>query len=221
VGRWGKYKLIAIVGSAIAVVGMALMLRLDVHSTSTDVVVAMLVLGLGVGSSMALYTLIVQNALPKKIGQASAGLMFFRQIGSTIGLAAMGSILNTSYPSAFQNALPAALRQPQVLETFNNPQVLLQPGVQDQLHKAASAQGPQAVAALNTILEAVKVGLAQSIHTVFLVSLIAAIISLVVVFFLKEIPVRGPRSRAKAAEEAKAAGTLEEAAAEGAEVAML
>ena len=29
VGRFGKYKLIAIVGSAVAVVGMGLMLRLD------------------------------------------------------------------------------------------------------------------------------------------------------------------------------------------------
>lgn len=221
VGRFGKYKLIAIVGAAISVVGMALLLRLDVHSNNLDVIVSMVVLGLGVGCSMALYTLIVQNALPKKIGQASAGLMFFRQIGSTIGLAAMGSILNTSYPSAFANALPAALRQPKVLETFNNPQVLLQPGVQDQLHKAASAQGPQAVAALNTILEAVKVGLAQSIHSVFLVSLIAAIVSLVVVFFLREIPLRGGRKGASAAEATKAEDTLEAAAAEGAEIAVL
>jgi MFS family permease len=202
VGRFGKYKLIAIVGAVISVVGMGLLLRLDVHATSTDVVVAMLVLGLGIGVSMSLYTLIVQNALPKKIGQASAGLMFFRSIGSTVGLAAMGSILNTSYPAAFKNALPAALRQPQILSTFNNPQILLQPGVQDQLHKAASAQGPQAVAALNSVLEAVKVGLSQSINTVFLVSVIAAAVSLVVVFFLKEIPLRGGPSKKQEATKA-------------------
>jgi EmrB/QacA subfamily drug resistance transporter len=213
VGRFGKYKLIAIVGAVISVVGMGLLLRLDVHSTSTDVVVAMLVLGLGIGVSMSLYTLIVQNALPKKIGQASAGLMFFRSIGSTVGLAAMGSILNTSYPTAFKNALPAALRQPQVLSTFNNPQILLQPGVQDQLHKAASAQGPQAVAALNSILEAVKVGLSQSINTVFLVSVIAAVVSLVVVFFLKEIPLRGgPSKKQEAAEAGKGQAEAEVAA---------
>ncbi len=199
VGRFGKYKIFAIAGAVISVVGMGLLLRLDVHSTSADVVLSMLVLGLGIGVSMSLYTLVVQNALPKKIGQASAGLMFFRSIGSTVGLAAMGSILNTAYPTAFKNALPAALRQPQVLSTFNNPQVLLQPGVQDQLHKAASAQGPQAVAALNSVLEAVKVGLSQSINTVFLVSLIAAVVSLALVFFLKEIPLRGGPAK-KAAE---------------------
>lgn len=213
VGRFGRYKLIAIVGAMISVVGMGLLLRLDVHSTSTDVVVAMLVLGLGIGVSMSLYTLIVQNALPKKIGQASAGLMFFRSIGSTVGLAAMGSILNTAYPTAFKNALPAALRQPQILSTFNNPQILLQPGVQDQLHKAASAQGPQVVAALNSILEAVKVGLSQSINTVFLVSVIAAVVSLVVVFFLKEIPLRGgPGKKQEAAGAGEGQAEVEAAA---------
>ncbi len=222
VGRIGKYKVFAIIGAAISIAGMALMLRLDVHSSSADVIVAMLVLGLGVGGAMSLYTLIVQNALPKKIGQASAGLMFFRQIGSTIGLAAMGAIVNTAYPTAFSNALPAALRQPQVLSTFNNPQVLLQPGVQDRLQQAASAQGPQAVAALNTILGAVKEGLAQSIHMVFLVSLIAAVVSLVVVLFLKEIPLRGPARRAGTPpERANAEGARAEDAAESAPAAML
>jgi MFS family permease len=209
VGRIGKYKVVALVGTTISVVGMGLLLLLDVHSSGTDVVIAMLVLGLGLGVSMSLYNLVVQNALPKKIGQASAALMFFRSIGSTVGLAAMGSILNSSYPSAFQNALQPALRQPQVLSTFNNPQILLQPGVQEKLQQAANAQGPQAVAALASVLQAVKEGLAQSIHTVFLVSLIVAIVSLVLVFFLKEIPLTGGRGARKVAEGAEENNTVE------------
>lgn len=53
----------------------------------------MMVLGLGLGIGMSLYTLIVQNALPTKIGQSTATLTFFRQIGGTIALAAMGSVM--------------------------------------------------------------------------------------------------------------------------------
>ena len=56
------------------------------------------------------------------------------------------------------------------------------------------------MAALNSVLEAVKVGLSQSINAVFLVSLIAAAVSLVLVFFLKEIPLRGPGKKKEAAE---------------------
>ena len=52
----------------------SLLARLNVNSTNNDVLVAMLVLGLGLGIGMSLYTLIVQNALPTKIGQSTATL---------------------------------------------------------------------------------------------------------------------------------------------------
>lgn len=52
-----------------------------------------------------------QNAMPQKLGQASSTLVFFRQLGGTIGLAAMGSVLSSSYIPAFHAALPSALLQ--------------------------------------------------------------------------------------------------------------
>src|SRR5207244_2203446 len=97
--------------------------RNAVFSVSTVVTV---IFGFGMGFGMSLYTLIVQNALPTKIGQATAAMTFFRQIGATIGLAAMGSVLTSSYPAAFNLALPPALRQSlplQVLVAFGNPQL--------------------------------------------------------------------------------------------------
>src|SRR5712691_3315792 len=106
VARLGKYKWIAIVGIAVSAVGgLVLLLLMNINATNTDVVISMLVLGLGMGFGMSLYTLIVQNALPQKIGQGSSALTFFRQIGGTIGLAAMGSVLTSAYLPAFQNAL--------------------------------------------------------------------------------------------------------------------
>ena len=76
VSRLGKYKWIAITGMVISVIGSLLLVRLDVNATNNDVLIAMLVLGLGMGFGMALYTLIVQNALPRKIGQATSTLVF-------------------------------------------------------------------------------------------------------------------------------------------------
>src|SRR5258708_4929112 len=111
VSRLGKYKWIAILGMLVSVAGTLLLVRLDVNATNNDVLLAMLVLGLGLGFGMALYTLIVQNALPTKIGQATAALTFFRQIGGTIALAAMGSVMTAAYLPAFHNAVPAAVTQ--------------------------------------------------------------------------------------------------------------
>ena len=198
VSRLGKYKWIAILGMIVSVAGGVLLVRLDVHSTNNDVLLAMLVMGLGMGFGMSLYTLIVQNALPQKIGQATSALVFFRSIGGTIGLAAMGSAMTSAYLPTFTSALPAAVRllPTRALAAFNNPQVLLSADAKAQLQSAFAAYGPQGTAIFNSIIEAVKMGLAQGIHNVFVLSLGVMIAGLVAVFFIKEIPLRGGRSRA-------------------------
>jgi MFS family permease len=197
VARLGKYKRIAISGMVVSLAGSLLLLRLNLHSTNTDVVIAMLVMGLGMGFGMSLYTLIVQNAMPTRIGQATSTLTFFRSIGSTVALAAMGSLMNTAYLPAFQAALPPTIKQrvpTSFLAIFDNPQVLLSADTLTKLHKAATAQGPQGVAVLNTMLEAAKTGLAQGIHNVFLLSAVIMVFGLIALFFLKEIPLRGGRA---------------------------
>jgi len=103
---------------------------LNAGSNGGQVTLAMIVLGAGLGFGMSLYTLIVQNAMPARIGQATSTLIFFRSIGGTLILGLMGSILNSAYLPAFQQALPSSIRQKvpeQVLRTFNDPQVLLAP----------------------------------------------------------------------------------------------
>jgi len=177
--------------------------------------VAMLVLGLGMGFGMSLYTLVVQNALPTKIGQATATLTFFRSIGGTVALAIMGSIMNTAYLPAFQSALPVQVKQlaasqpgfAQVLSVFNNPQVLLQPGLETQIQAEFARFHLQGL--FNQIIEAVKIGLTQGIHNVFLLSVVIMALGTVAVFFLKEVPLRG-RSNAREAAESAADGRQEE-----------
>src|SRR5229473_900106 len=197
VSRLGKYKWIAIMGMLVSVAGVLLLVRLNVNSTNNDVLLAMLVLGLGLGIGMSLYTLIVQNALPTKIGQSTATLTFFRQIGGTIALAAMGSVMTAAYLPAFHGALPAAIIHAvpaQFLTAFNNPQILLSPVALAQIQSHVAAMGPQALVLLHQTVEAVKVGLTQGIHNVFVLSFGLMIAGLVAVLFLKEIPLKGGRS---------------------------
>src|SRR6266851_1616686 len=211
VSRLGKYKWIAIMGMLVSVAGVLLLVCLNVNSTNNDVLLAMLVLGLGLGIGMSLYTLIVQNALPTKIGQSTATLTFFRQIGGTIALAAMGSVMTAAYLPAFHGALPAAIIHAvpaQYLSAFNNPQILLSPTALEQIQSHAAAMGPQAVAMLHQIIEAVKIGLAQGIHNVFVLSLGLMIVGLVAVLFLKEIPLRGGRLTEKEAVEDEVESSL-------------
>lgn len=213
VSRFGKYKWIAIVGAVVSIVGSFLLLRLDVSSSANDLWIAMVVLGVGIGFGMSLYTVVVQNDLPKKIGQATAALTFFRQIGATIALAAMGSMLSSAYVPAFHGALTNQVKQfasvvqqvkhIDVLSFFNDPNILLSPGAQAQM-SGQFQRIPNGTAMYNQLIYAVKVGLAQGIHNVFLVSLVFMIAALFIVFFLKELPLRdrGSRKADAATEEA-------------------
>lgn len=199
VSRFGKYKWIAFVGMAITIGGAFLLQRLDVNSTSIDLIIAMVVLGLGLGFSMSLYTVIVQNALPTRIGQATSSLTFFRQIGSTVAVAAMGSLLTSAYVPGFHNAIPAqvkAVLPAKVLSVFDNPNVLLSADVQKQLLAKFAAFGPQGKALYSQLLEAVKVGLTSGIHNVFVLSTVLMCVGFVAIFFLKEIPLRGGKRSA-------------------------
>ncbi len=81
----------------------------------------------------------------------------------------------------------------QFLGIFNNPQVLLQPGVKAQLQSHAAHQGPAALTMFNQVIEAVKIGLTSGIHNVFLMGVVIMVVGTVAVFFLKEIPLRGGR----------------------------
>jgi EmrB/QacA subfamily drug resistance transporter len=189
----GRYKWIALASAALIIAGMLLLLRLDIHSTSLDMVVALLVLGPGVGSGLSLYTLTVQNAMPDRIGQASAAVVFFRQLGQSIGLVAIGAVVTTSYVPAFHTALPAALRQvmpSQLIKAFENPLVLTSPDIMAPIRAGFERYGTQGNAAFNEVINAVKLGLAESIHDAILLSLGLMIVTFIVVCFLKEIPLR-------------------------------
>ena len=205
----GKYKLNAIAGMLVSIAGAVMLTRLGVRSTNTDVVLAMAVLGAGMGIGMSLYTLVVQNAMPTRIGQATGTLTFFRSIGSTIALAAMGSVLTAAYLPAFQSALPASVAQAvpaQVLEAFNNPQILLSPEAQAQIGAQFAQGGAPGQALFTTLLDAVRSGMVQGIHSVFLLSLGLMVVGLVAVFFLPEIELRGGRKRVEDDEGIAASG---------------
>ena len=86
------------------------------------------------------------------------------------------------------------------------------------MYASFAAQGPRGLALYNQLLEAVKVGLTQGIHNVFVLSLVTMILGLLAVLFLKEITLRGGRSKQQ-----NASAAVEDAGPEAAEgmVAML
>ncbi|MPZ67300.1 MAG: DHA2 family efflux MFS transporter permease subunit [Pseudonocardiaceae bacterium] len=93
ISRTGRYKPFPIVGTAIAAVGMVLLSTMDATTTRMTASLYMVVLGVGIGLFMQVMVLVVQNsAPPADLGAATASVGFFRQIGSSVGVATVGAL---------------------------------------------------------------------------------------------------------------------------------
>ncbi len=192
--RTGRYKALALAGLAIAMGGMFLLSRLDVRASEAAVARDMFVLGLGIGISMTLFTIIVQNAFPpERIGQVTGALNFFREIGGTIGLAVLGSVMTNRFHEQFLLHLSPALRQqvpPAQLAQLNNPQLLLSADVVTRVRQGFAAFGPAGLDLFQQLMAAIRVSLAEAITRGFFAGTVLIAAGFVATLFLREIPLR-------------------------------
>jgi EmrB/QacA subfamily drug resistance transporter len=102
-GQWisksGRYRPNALVGPIVLGTGLFLLSRMDTSTTNARAAVYMVISGVGLGLMMQVFVIAVQNQVSlREIGSATALTQFMRSIGSTIGVTAMGVIINHGLP---------------------------------------------------------------------------------------------------------------------------
>ena len=110
VARLGRYKGLML-GSGLVLMGAFLImgLTLDADATQASVTLKMVLVGIGLGPSMPLYTLAVQSSVPmRQLGVATSTSTFARNLGSTLGVAVMGTVFASSLASSAAERLANA-----------------------------------------------------------------------------------------------------------------
>ena len=164
------YRLTAGIGAFLVVVGVGMVMLFQVNTGLPFIVVAMLVIGSGLGLMSTAFVIAVQNAVPWNLrGVATASTQFVRTIGGTVGVALMGTILNTQMAQLFAPIFaryPAAVAHlPQNIAPSN---VLLTPNVRQALPV--------------DFLTQLQTALAQSLFWVYLLTFALAVIGLAAMF---------------------------------------
>ena len=207
--RTGRYKILAMIGFTIAAIGMFMLSRMTPNTSQVEVVRNMLVTGLGIGVMMSLFTIVVQNAFPyRQLGEVTASLTFFRSIGSTMGVAVMGTIMTNEFQNALQSNIPAILKRlvsADRLAQLENPQLLLAPDVVAKIQHSFAALGPQGLIIFKQLIEAIQKSLSTAITDVFFLGFILMVLGFISVLFLREIPLR--KSHTAPVAEAPTSGT--------------
>ncbi|MGO9179138.1 MAG: MDR family MFS transporter [Candidatus Limnocylindrales bacterium] len=199
--RTGRYKILAILGTAVIALGMYMLSTMTVHTGNNELVRDMVVLGLGLGSSMAIYTIIVQNAFPvERLGVVTASLAFFRSIGGAVGAALLGSVMTNRFVDQLQAglaSLPAAVQSQ--MGSLTQSALALMNATNAQIGQALAPYGAPG-AAIAARLEAIRnSGIADGISEVFMLSAGLTLVALLAAFFLEEIPLRRTRQATAAA----------------------
>lgn len=105
--RVGKIRPIILGALAILSIGFLLMgFTLTTTTGQLDVSWKMFIVGMGLGPSIPLFTLAIQSTVqPRYLGIATSTGTFLRQMGSTIGIAILGSVFATNLTTSFGTQL--------------------------------------------------------------------------------------------------------------------
>lgn len=94
VSRYGHWKRWMVAGASCQAVGLALLGTITTSTSLPLLWVYLALVGIGIGSVMQNLVLVAENSVdPRQLGVATAGVAFFRTLGGTVGVAALGSVV--------------------------------------------------------------------------------------------------------------------------------
>ncbi|MEW2358133.1 MFS transporter [Spirillospora sp. NPDC029432] len=182
VTRTGRWKIFPVVGLACVAVALFMLSRLHTDSSNLVIGVDMAVLGFGMGLTLQILILAAQNAAaPADLAATTSGVSFFRNLGGAMGVAAYGAILSNRLAAEMEDRLSAA-------------------GVKAPPGDSGALGSPDQIHALPQPFQGIVLeSFTKALEMVFLVGMPIAVLGLIAVLALKEIPLRGSSGRGAAA----------------------
>jgi EmrB/QacA subfamily drug resistance transporter len=197
----GRYRMFPIIGTSLLVISGLYLSTLQASDPLWHLFLGAGVFGLGLGGVMQPNMLAVQNAVEARdMGTGSASVMFFRQIGGSLGTAVFLSILFGSVQGDISNEFAQAAETPQFQQVVNDPATLnnplnaaiitsLESGSLDGAEQAGlSLDDTSFISKLDPVLAApFKEGFADAITRVFFISALITILSLILALFIPHV----------------------------------
>ena len=168
--RTGTWKRYLVAGMVAVVTGVALLSQINETTPLWVLGVDMAVLGLGLGATMQNLVLSVQNnAAQSDMGAASSLVAFSRSLGGSVGVAALGAVLSHQVSTQVTAGL-------------------------SRMGQSTNAQQSHEIPDLTTLSAPVRALFQQAFGEatghLFLVTLPFAVVALVCVLFIREVPLR-------------------------------
>ncbi|WP_044640844.1 MDR family MFS transporter [Risungbinella massiliensis] len=194
--RTGKYKKLAIVGGFTMALGLFLLSFLGPNTSNITMVWHLIIVGIGLGIVFPVFSLTAQNAVSHKyLGVATSSVQLFRQIGGTIGVAILGTVLTGSLTDEMSNltqktSANISLVSPAIsskLAALQDSQILTNA---DKLQEIRASLPASFTALFDNMLAMLREAFATALNHVFLTGSLVVLFGIFFMFFVKEIPLR-------------------------------
>jgi EmrB/QacA subfamily drug resistance transporter len=205
IARTGVYKWFPRAGTLLMALGFLWFTFATADKPVWYMMIGMFMVGLGLGQLMQTLTIASQNSVgPRDIGVATSSSTFFRQIGGTLGVAILFSVLYTRIPEAIAAAFEKKSNLTALGEAASDPDVVSDPANKDILGLLQSAQGGDTSAVgdslngdssfLNGADPRLSAPFLQGFNdaavSIFWVALCVVLVAFVLSWFLKTAPLR-------------------------------
>ena len=177
ISRTGLWKRYLVGGMVLVIVGLSLLSTIDESTSLVRVGAFMAVLGLGLGATMQNLVLAVQNNTAQRdMGAASSVVAFFRSMGGSIGVSALGAVLSHRVVDGVSTGLAKLGVDPSA------------GGGSNSIPDMSTLPAP-----VRAVFEA---AFGDATGRIFLIAAPCVAIALVAVLFIREVPLRTTIERA-------------------------
>jgi MFS family permease len=189
--RTKRYKWMYILGFGILTADMFGVILFDADTPVAWSVIACTLAGLGLGAVPTVNTMVVQNAVPKRLlGVAMGAIFFVISMGMAISPAVLGAAMNATYNSRLASELPAELKDVAAAGTMTalgNPRVLLSPQAMEKLAEDFGRQGAEGKILLDRTVEAIRTSMEAGLRSIFWIAALTMLLSFLLIITVPEI----------------------------------
>jgi MFS family permease len=186
-------KQLYVIGYAIGTLIMFGMIFFNADTPIVFSIAVSILAGLGMGAIPTINTVVVQNAVPKRLmGAAMGAFFFFFNMGMTICPAILGSAMNITYAKAISQSLPEGMRgiaDEKIMDALDDPRVLLSESAMEDLEKAIRGMGDNGQQLFQQTVEAIRHSLVSGLRSMFLISAITMLFAFLLICTLPSNPV--------------------------------
>ena len=192
ISRLGSYRWPGLAGVVMMTTGMFLLSTTSEATTFPTAIAFIVLLGFGLGFTFPSFTIAAQNAVEHRfLGIATSTVQFYRTIGGALGLALLGSLMANRFRNNLSDSLPPEvydrLGSDRVSELAENPAAMVNADAVNGLMERLELSQSATIA----MLDGLRTALASSLSSVNLATFFILLVSVTIVLFLKDVPLRG------------------------------